>query len=155
MHFDRPLHKRRWVRNPWDVEDSPLMLDAYRALFGEVSYIEEYCHMGIFSDVLGGAKPAAIGRAVDDPDFEKQFPTLHMLMAHTSDDEGKARITCTLTVVCEDGMVKCGINERNHHLSLWTASTTLGGAFAALEEALAERPVKWRKVTWRGRGGKS
>jgi hypothetical protein len=48
-------------------------------------------------------------------------------------------------------MVKVGVNERNLGLSLWSASATLGGAFAALEEALQEHPVKWRKVEWRGR----
>jgi hypothetical protein len=101
--------------------------------------------------MLGGIKPAAAGLAVDDAAFALAFPRLHLMMTSLVDDDGRPRQVCTLTIVCEDGQVKCGINERNHALSLWSGCGTLGGAFAALEEALGERPVAWRKSSWKGR----
>ena len=135
----------------WEHEDTELLLNERRVLFGEEAFLQEYMAMGAFSDMLGGVKPAAAGLAVDDPAFAIAFPQLHLMMTSLVDDDGKLRQVCTLTVVCEDGQVKCGINERNHNLSLWTGCGTLGGAFAALEEALGERPVQWRKSTWKGR----
>jgi hypothetical protein len=135
----------------WEVEDSSGLHDEMRARFGDRWYVQEYLCMGVFSDVLGGAKANTTGRTIDDPDFERQYPTLYLLMAHTVDDEGKPRIPATLTVVCEDGQAKVGLNERNHMVSLWTGAGSLGGAFAALEGALSERPVQWRKVTWKGK----
>ena len=154
MRFERHKHRHGPALRHWEIPDSPLMLDEFRALFGESEYMSRYLQMASFKDLIGGKAESEQGRAVDDPAFEGQFPTLFFLMVHTTDDEGKPRLPCTLTIVCEDGQVKCGINERNHHLSLWTSCGGLGAVFASLEEALSERPVKWRKVQWKGRGGK-
>lgn len=135
----------------WEVEDTELLFNERRVLFGEEDFLQEYLAMGSFKDLLGGIRSAGVGLALDDPAFALAFPMLHMMMTSLVDDDGKPRQVCTLTIVCEDGQAKCGINERNHNLSLWTGSGSLGGAFAALEEALGERPVQWRKSTWKGR----
>lgn len=110
--------------------------------------------MASFKELLNGQGKTVGEMAVEDPQFGELFPQLYVLMAKNTDDDGKPRIPCTLTIVCEDGQVKCGVNERNYHLALWTSSATLGGAFQSLEEALAQRPVPWRKTTWKGQGGK-
>ena|ERR1039457_1111512 len=139
---------------PWESEDSTLLLDEYRVVFGEKAFLLEYMQMGRFHDVFNGQSKAGAVTAVNDADFEKQFPTLAALMTLQVDDDQQPRKVCTLTIVCEDGQVKAGINERDRGLSLWTSSQTLGGVFAALEEALGQRPVAWRKVMWKGRGAK-
>lgn len=144
------IHKRRSAPREWETEDSALLHDERRVLFGESRYLLEYMAMGVFEDVFGDVKLAASGRAVDDEAFSQRFPTLSVLMTHTEGPDGAKRQVCTLTIVCEDGQVKCGINERNKGLSLWVSSQSVGGVFAALEEALGQRPVPWRKV-----GGKT
>lgn len=154
MQDNKRLTKHKHHQREWEINDFPLMLDEYRVVFGEASYLLEYLQMGVFNDVFNGRKPGSVGMAVDDADFAQRFPVLNQLMCNTADDEGKARQVCTLTIVCEDGQVKCGINERNHGLSLWRSAGTIGGVFAELEEALGERPVEWRKVAWKGRGAR-
>lgn len=145
----RPRCKARQLRE-WEQADSELLHIEARALFGEESYLQEYMAMGIFTDILGGSAKKAARVELEDEDFEKRFPVLFALMAINKDDEGKDRIPCTITIVCEDGQAKCGINERNHNLSLWISAGSIGGVFAALEEAMGQRPVPWRKVAWKG-----
>lgn len=108
--------------------------------------------MASFKDIFNGQQNTPGAVAVDDGDFAAQHPVLYQLMAVTVDDDGKKRNVSTVTIVCEQGQVKIGLNERDLMVSLWTSSASLGGAFTALEEALNERPVKWRKVQWRGKG---
>lgn len=115
------------------------------------SHYLEILSMPKFSDLLGGAARKGQAQAVEDPTFMQEFPSLFALMAVLVDDDGKPRQGCSLTIVCEDGVVKAGLNERNHELSLWTSAETLGGVFAALEEAIGEHPPRWRRKTWDGR----
>lgn len=154
MGVEKYYHKNKRPQRWWEENDSTLLHDQMRVLFGEELYLQEYCYMASFKELLNGQQSGPTGMAVEDPDFGTAFPQLYLLMAKTSDDDGKPRIPCTLTIVCEDGQVKCGVNERNYHLALWTSSASLGGAFQSLEEALAQRPVPWRKTTWKGSQGK-
>ena len=48
-------------------------------------------------------------------------------------------------------MAKGGLNERNEHMSLWVSCGSIGGVFAALEEALQLRPVPWHRNEWKGK----
>lgn len=107
--------------------------------------------MAKFDDIFGGAGKGESDYVFEDQAFRDRYPILFELLASTEKVEGKRRKPCTLTLVAEDGLVKCGLKERDRNLSLWTSSETVGGVFAALEEALGERPVRWRKVEWHGR----
>jgi hypothetical protein len=106
-----------------------------------------------FMDIFGGAAAHASGCACEDLAFAKQYPTLYRLLTCTMMEEGKPRQVCTLTVICEDGVVKAGLRERTLGLSLWTSSQSILEVFTALEEALAQRPAGWRKLPekWKGR----
>lgn len=151
MRFNTRNHKRGRRQNPWDENDSPLMHDEMRVLFGESSYLQEYMQMATFKDIFNGRGPVANGMALEDSGFAEQYPTLYVMLTKTTDDEGKSRQVCTLTIVCEDGQAKGGINERNHGLSLWRSAASILGVLAELEEALGERPVEWRQVKWQGK----
>ena len=105
--------------------------------------------MGVFKDVFGSMSQCTGTQAVVDPDFQDKHPILYVLLTSTVDDDGKRRQVCTLNLVCEDGMVKVGLRERDRGMSLWTSSETIDGAFAALDVALAETPSRWRKVDWK------
>lgn len=119
--------------------------------FDDRTYLDEVMGMAKFDDIFGGAGKGESDYVFVDESFQRQFPVLYELLASTEKVEGKRRKACTLTLVAEDGVVKCGLRERDRNLSLWTSSETVGGVFVALEEALGERPVKWRKVEWHGR----
>jgi hypothetical protein len=106
--------------------------------------------MSKFADVFGGAQLTGVDGGFLDQTFLERYPTLHMLLCDVKDDKGLPRQTCTLTIVVESGTVKAGIRERNHGLSLWVTTRELLGVFTALEEALGQRPVDWRKVDWKG-----
>lgn len=151
MRFNKRMHRNRCKPNQWEEVDSPTLHDEARVIFGEDKYLQEYMCMGTFKELFNGVGSSSTELAVEDGDFARQFPSLHHLMCVIKDDEGKKREVCSLTIVCEDGQVKAGVNERNHHLSLWVSAGSLGGVFAALEGALSERPVAWRKAIWKGR----
>lgn len=154
MMGHRRFKKDRRPLRGWEFPNTPQVIDEMTALFGEVLFLQEFLHMAKFKDLLNGAGSAPTGVAVEDDTFSQQFPLLYQLMAVEKDDDGSKRLTCTLTIVCEDGSVKCGINERNHHMSLWVTTDRLGSVYTALEEALNARPVQWRKTNWKGRGGR-
>lgn len=103
--------------------------------------------MSIFEDVFGQSGKVDRDRVLDDAAFQKQFPILYEMMTATPTIEGKRRKVCTLTIVCEDGMAKAGLKDRDRDLSLWVSAQSLGGVFTALEEALTARPVAWRRIT--------
>ncbi len=142
--------------DPWDVHaESDVTCIQYWMMFRyarDDDHFLEVLGMPNFKDILGGASQISKDVAVDDDEFRERFPTLYALMAVLRDDDGKPRRGCSLTIVAEDGVVKLGLNERNHKLSLWTSSETLLGAFTAIEEACNERPPRWRKSEWEGKG---
>lgn len=152
--YKKSRRSRTGSVNPWD-DILPASVHVQTHVLWEYmddcTYEDLFMGKVSFKDILGAAGKAPGEFVVDDPKFGESFPILYQLMSCSIDDDRKPRKTCTLTMVCEDGQVKLGVKERNHNLSLWTSSQTLGGAFAALEEALSESPVKWRKVEWKGR----
>jgi hypothetical protein len=155
--YIRSKRRDRVVSNAWDVIDPPgiyYALENWYEWVGDEVVLQEILGMGVLSDVFGkSVAPAGTGQ-LEDADFSANFPVLYALMTFIIDDAGKSRQTCTLTLVCEDGAVKAGLRERNHEMSLWVTCRSLGGVFAALEEALGERPVAWKKTAWKGKGGK-
>lgn len=102
--------------------------------------------MDSFADIFGGVVRPEGAPALDDDGTGAKFPSLFRLMTVTKLEDGKRRLPCTLTIVCEDGMVKAGLRERTYGLSLWTSCGSIGGVFAALEEKINERPAQWRKL---------
>lgn len=96
------------------------------------------------SDILG-AKQNTGTPAAADKEVGKKYPALHLMLTATQDDEGKLRQTCTMTIVCESGLWKAGLRERDRSMSLWRSSKTLEGVYGALEEALTGGEADWRE----------
>jgi len=107
--------------------------------------------MSVFDDVFGKPRSEENDTAADDSQFRERYPVLAVMLFDTPVLGKKRRAPATLTIVCEDGVVKAGLRDRDREMSLWVSSETVGGVFAALEEALGERPVRWKKSTWKGR----
>jgi len=136
-----------WV-DPW--ENTLCTLWEY----GTDDQIMEYLMGMSFKKLFGGTVRRDMETALDDADFLKRWPVLNMLLVNLKDDDGKLRLPCTLTIVCEHGMAKAGLRERNEGLNLWVSSGTIMGVFDALEEAVQADPPQWRRMPEKALQGK-
>lgn len=102
--------------------------------------------MDVFADAFQGQEPESADRVCIDAKLAESYPVLNEFLTATPMLNGKRRKVATLNVVYEDGRCKVGLRERDRELSLWVSAESLGDALKALEEALNERPVQWRKV---------
>jgi len=84
------------------------------------------------------------GRAACDPGFESAYPLLFEHLAAVTWEDGSARETSTLMVLCELGRVKLGLNDRSEGRSLWVTGDTLEAALAVLEGSLRTGSADWR-----------
>lgn len=93
---------------------------------------------------LVGKRKALGTPAAEDEAMGKDFPAIILLLTATVDDEGKPRQTATLTIVCEDGLFKGGIRDRDANASLWRSGATLRLLFESLEGQLQSGQAEWR-----------
>ena len=121
-------------------------LQTLEVYYSPQGYLTEYMYMSIFEDVFGVVGKESTDVAAEDSGFEKAYPILFQMLTGTPMINGKRRKTCTMTQVCEDGMWKLGLRDRDRDVSLWVSGETNGKAMAALEEALTARPVAWRRL---------
>jgi hypothetical protein len=91
--------------------------------------------------VSGSADP---GRAASDPAFEARFPALFEHLSCSRWEDGSPRETSTLMVVCEQGCVKLGLNDRALGRSTWVSADCLDTALQAIEDGLSSGRVDWR-----------
>lgn len=128
-------------------KDLASSLEAVWAVFDSESFLQEYMYMSAFEGVFPDKRTEESDTVLDDLQFAERWPILCSLLTATPVIQGKRRRVATMTWVCEDGVAKAGIKDRDHDLSLWVSSTSILGCLEALEEALTERPVRWRRVT--------
>lgn len=129
------------------VEDSPSSMAVVLAVLAEGDCFERWSGMPDFADYFKGTEPPSSDKACEDAKMEKSFPRLTMFLTATPVVNGKRRRTATLNVVYEDGQCKMGLRERDRNLSLWVSAEGMGEALQALEDALGDSPVRWRKVS--------
>lgn len=101
--------------------------------------------MSRIQEALGGAKKSATDPAAADPQFAATYPTLSDFMISHEVIDGRPRQTSTMIVVCEEGLWKLGLRERDRNVSLWVSGVTMEDAMLALEAALNEPVVAWRR----------
>lgn len=87
----------------------------------------------------------AEGAGFEDPGFAKDYPTLYEHLTSVTWEDGSARITSSMILFAEEGMLKGCLSERNDHLSLWASGSSLKGLLKALEAALNTPMPQWRK----------
>lgn len=119
----------------------------------DLAIFQELFYMSTFEDVFAGARPKKGEPSAIDMEFAAAFPVLNMMLCVTESKPGAPRQTCTLILVCEEGVWKLGLRERDMDLSLWVSGGTHHQALQALEDALNERPVPWRTPP-KTRGGR-
>lgn len=94
----------------------------------------------------GGPTQPAVGGG-----WERTYPTLFEYLTLYRWEDGQPRQTATLLIFFEDGAWKACLNDREHARSAWAAGGTPLGALQALEEAVCDDTVDWRRRKPQGR----
>lgn len=89
--------------------------------------------------------------AASDVDMSSRFPALTEYMTESLRDDGKPRVTSTVTISCEDGVWKACLNDRPQHVGDWLyqlykSADTFEGALGAIDSALQDGTAEWRKL---------
>lgn len=97
--------------------------------------------------------PAAGAPAVSsDEEMSLLYPGIWEYMVETAWDDGKPRRTSTLTVFCEDGVVKVCLSDRELDKTTWASGTSLADCLAAMEAKMQAGETEWRKAFKPGKG---
>lgn len=80
-----------------------------------------------------------------DVGFAKTYPVTWDYLTQTRWEDGSARLTATLLLFASEGILKGMLNDRDAQQTLWVASGTVMGVFAALEAALGDERADWRQ----------
>lgn len=65
--------------------------------------------------------------------------------------DGAKRETGTITLLCDSGMAKAAVNDRDANVSAFLSAESWTGLFKALEEGLSSGRLEWRaKVAYKG-----
>lgn len=88
---------------------------------------------------------SALSATPDGGDFQVNYPALWEYLAYGQYPDGSARVTATLLVVYEDGLLKLCLNDRAAERSAWASSDEFYDLFEGMNKALAEGTVVWRR----------
>jgi len=100
----------------------------------------------------GSATGSGSGGPLAGGDSATLFPTLWEYLSGDCWDDGSPRVTATMLVFVEDGMVKVCVNDRALQRKCWMTGRSPEAAFSALEAALAQGNVEWRPDKQPGAG---
>lgn len=104
-------------------------------------------------------KPSATGTtpvkwSTESSEFASLCPRLWEMLTETSYADGSKRQSSSLTVFCEDGVVKLMLNDRDNGRMAFVTQETFEMALATLEGKLAVEGLEWRKNQWAGKKGR-
>ena len=86
--------------------------------------------------------------AAQDEIWQAEYPCVHEFLVCQVYDDGSPRVLSTLGISVFDGRWRVNLNDREQHRSAFFSGETVGEALYALDQALAENKVTWRKNTW-------
>lgn len=89
-----------------------------------------------------------------DPVFSKEHPLLFDYLTQVAWEDGSPRLTATLTISTDQGRFVGALKDRALGRIAWMSAESLAGLLAALDDALADDRVEWRKDQWGGKGKK-
>jgi hypothetical protein len=104
----------------------------------------------------GGTPPSGTaGLRLEDKDMLKEAPTLAAYLQEDAWPDGDPRQRSSLLIVCEDGVVKGGLIDKDTDCSLWASAKTFWGILEAMEARLTEDVPDWRKKKAYGKAKRS
>lgn len=83
--------------------------------------------------------------SVEMCELSARFPAIWEYLTEVAWESGAARLTSTLMVFSEDGMVKLCFHDRSCARTAWVSHRSLTGALASLDEQLASGHLEWRR----------
>jgi hypothetical protein len=111
---------------------------------GEAWAVEETIAMLLRKEDLEGRGGQA-ARVLTDPRFAGDYPILWSYLTQTKWQDGSPRLTSSLLVFSDDGVLKAMLRDRDAGLCLWVAGGTMSGLFDALEAAVSDSKADWRQ----------
>lgn len=92
----------------------------------------------------------------NDTDFKATYPHLTDHLAGLKYDDGTPRVTSTLLVFCESGVLRVCVNDRDNQRSVFFTGETVEAALMAAESAIATNTAEWKtRGTYGGSQGKT
>ena len=79
-----------------------------------------------------------------DSAFASEFPTIFEYLTSRQWADGSPRVTSTLLVFLENGVLRICINDRENVRSAFITAPTFGEALASLEAKLCGETLEWR-----------
>jgi len=80
----------------------------------------------------------------DDTEFSRSYPTLAAYLTETKYQDGTPRVTATILIFCENGVLRLCVNDRDNNRSVFFTSETVEGGLLAAENAIATNTAEWR-----------
>lgn len=77
--------------------------------------------------------------------FVGEFPALYEYLTATRHPTGAERVTSTVTVFAESGLLKAVVKDRDAAATLWASGSTWEGLLASLEDKLRDPLSDWRE----------
>jgi hypothetical protein len=87
-----------------------------------------------------------ISKAVEVCALSSTYPALWEHLTESAWESGQVRITSTLMIFVEDGLVKLCLHDRSFGRTAWVAKPSLTAALESLEEGLEGDSVEWRRA---------
>jgi len=89
-----------------------------------------------------------------DPVMAKELPCLYDYLTQVEWEDRSARLTATLTISTDQGRFVACLKDRAMSRIAWTSAETFQGLLAALDDALADERLEWRRDQWAANGKK-
>lgn len=112
-----------------------------------LSQLRNQCCEGGYSMLSKGSRPSAkdSGSAqVQDEAFAKKYPTLFDYLTQTKWDDGTSRVTATLMIFAQDGLLKGMLRDRDAEQTLWVAADGFEKLLKLMDKAASDPDAEWR-----------
>lgn len=98
--------------------------------------------------MLARPKPGELTARNDAPfsdrNFAKDYPTLHEMLTATQYGDNQPRVTSTLLIFVENGILRFCLNDRDNSRSAFFTAETFSDGLEAIDSALLSNKVDWR-----------
>lgn len=109
---------------------------------------------------LNKPRPGEFNGPRDEPFSDHQmaskYPTLFAYLTDRNWGDGSARLTSTILIFVENGVLRVCINDRDNNRSAFVTGVTLEDALNTVETKLCGETMEWRfKQSFNGNGSKT
>jgi len=110
-----------------------------------------YDEMGIKRPATVEGAPGISGASRDGNDWVL-YPTIMEWLTEEKYEDGKPRVTSSITLFAGEGLVKASFNDRDFNRVAFVTAKTFEELLAIIEAKLTESSLDWRPSQGKGRG---